>query len=390
MIVLALWANALLSGQDSSRFRGPEGSSFYTDLSFNPASLSGGAKILWQAKVNNGYCGVAIKADKLYTMGSDFKNDIVSCLNAETGEVVWTFSYRCGPNDRPGPRATPAIDNGTVFTLSIEGHLFALDAETGAVRWQKNFKTDFGVLPPSSDLASSVIVVDNMLLINANRSGIALDKNTGEKIWTSERDACGYATPVLFAMGKMKCAAFFGAEALYGVELATGRVIWQYPWLTDHYVNAPDPFIFGNKIFISTGYDRGCALLEFNDSSISLKWENKNLASQYSTPVALDGHIYGITGDSGGTGAFRVLDAETGKAALEQPMKYGSFIVVNGKFVIISEQGELSVADVSPTSYTAVSSASLKRNKYWTTPVESAGRLFIRNESGDLFCISMK
>jgi outer membrane protein assembly factor BamB len=196
---------------------------------------------------------------------------------------------------------------------------------------------------------------------------------------------------VLFTIGKKKYGAFFGANAIYGVDIATGKAIWQKTWQTSYDVNAADPLVFGNKLFISSGYGQGCALFEFTANNITKTWENGSLAAHFSSPVYKDGYIYGITDNSGEGGRYQVLKADTGAVALSQRVKFGNFIVVNNKYFFTAfERGELAVAEITPAAYTRVSSAELKPSIYWTAPVVARGRAFIRNERGDLFCVDMK
>jgi outer membrane protein assembly factor BamB len=392
-VVLALvcFLPAVSHAQDVLRFRGTSADSFYTDPAFNPNALKSGAKIIWQAEVKQGMSGVSLKGNRLYTMGNDRTNDTVYCLDATTGKVLWTHSYPCGSNEHPGPRATPTIDGDTVYTMSLEGHIFALDAANGKVLWKKHAVTDFGAQKPSWALASSVVVDGALLYININQHGVCLNKKTGAKVWASPPAEAGYATPVLFTAGGKKMGAFFGADAIYGVDLATGKVAWKEDWYTSYQVNAADPLIFGDKLFISSGYGKGCALYRFTASSIKEVWHNSNLAAHFSSPVFIKGHIYGITDNSGSGGRFRVLNAATGAVTLNQEVQFGNFAVVNDKYFLIAfERGEIAVAEVTNTAYAQKSSVKLRSSIYWTAPVVSGGRAFIRNQRGDLYCLDMK
>ncbi|MBN2354252.1 MAG: PQQ-binding-like beta-propeller repeat protein [Spirochaetales bacterium] len=390
MFLMFSLAGALF-GQDVDRFRGDGGDSFYTDRAFNPEALANGAKILWQAAVNQGFSAVALKDKRLYTMGNDRKNDTVWCLNEDTGEVVWRYTYPCRTNEHPGPRATPTIDGDVVYTVSLAGHLHALRADTGKVIWKRNLVDEFGARLASWALGSSVVIDGDMLLVNACTSGVALKKKTGAKIWASKGAASGYATPVLFTIGSKKYGAFFGADAIYGVDIATGRVAWRDGWFTSYDVNAADPLAFDNKLFISSGYGKGCALYEFTENKLTRKWSNRDLAAHFSSPVYMDGFIYGISGNSGGGARYVVLKADTGKVVRSEKARFGNFIVVNRRYFFTAfERGEITVAELTPSSYRVVSSAKLRPNIYWTAPVLSGGRAYIRNGRGDLFCIDMR
>ncbi|RPJ05400.1 MAG: hypothetical protein EHM28_12185, partial [Spirochaetaceae bacterium] len=352
--------------------------------------LSSGAKITWQSVLGKGYSGVSIRGNRLYTMGNDGSNDTVWCLNADSGAVIWKYSYACGNNEYPGPRSTPTLDGDLVYTVSSEGHIFCLNASSGAVIWSKHLVRDFGARSPTWTFAGSVVIEGNMALINANKSGIALNKTNGALIWSSAKGKGGYSTPVLFSIGNMRTMALFGETALYGVEVATGRVLWEYGWVTSYAVNAADPLVIGNTVFVTSGYNTGSALLQFSASSITKKWDSPLMASHFTSPVLYNGAIIGIDGNMGSSAAFQILDTAVGSSKLRQSMRTGNFILVGDKAVIISERGELSINTITTGSFTQVSQAKLKSGVYWTMPIYSSGRLFIRNAAGDLFCISVR
>jgi FOG: WD40-like repeat len=323
---------------DWTRWRGPEGTGISEETDWNPSALNGGAKILWKVNVGNGYSCFAIKGDYLYTMGNDGKEDTVTCLEAETGRVVWDYSYTCTTGGYPGPRATPYIDDGKVYTLSRVGDLFCLDASNGKVIWSKNITREFGARPPNWHFAGSPVIDGDLLILNACTSGIALNKKNGRKVWASKAGTGGYAAPVLFDYGGRRLAAIFGLNALYCVNVATGDVQWSYPWVTDSNVNAADPIVVGNKIFISSGYDHGCALLEMTGGKPKLLWRNTLMRNHFSSCIYLDGYIYGSDGNVGG-GYLRCLDFQTGKEMWAQKSLMVSLVAAGGKLIALDERG---------------------------------------------------
>jgi outer membrane protein assembly factor BamB len=305
--------------------------------------------------------------------------------------VIWSYSYPCILGQYQGPRATPTIDGDYVYTLSRWGDLFCFNATDGKVIWQTNIVDRFRARPPQWDFAGSPVIEGDLLILNAGVSGIALDKKTGKKIWSSKTGTGGYATPVVYDYEGKKYVAIFGEKALYAVELETGKQIWSYPWRTQHDVNAADPLVIGNKIFISSDYGSGCALLEFNDEKPQLVWKNRNLNSHFSSFIHIDGYIYGIDGFAGSTrGFFRSLDIKTGNVVWQEQLGFGSLIAVNNNLIILNSKGDLFIVQAAPSSYQEVSrvSAVLPRT-CWTPPAFSNGKIYLRNNLGDLVCIDV-
>jgi outer membrane protein assembly factor BamB len=229
-----------------------------------------------------------------------------------------------------------------------------------------------------------------MVIFNAGRAGLALNKDNGEKIWLSTTDPGGYATAVPFEMDGTKCIAYFGFQEILGIEAATGKVLWRYPWKTQHDVNAADPIISGDHIFISSGYGTGCALLKLEKiggtRQPGLIWENKNMRNKMNACVLYNGYIYGV--DEGGH--LRCLDMKTGEKLWEQKgFGQGSLSIADGKLLVMGEDGTLVVAKTSPESYQVLTEAKVLPAKAWTVPVLANGKIFVRDEEGNAACFDV-
>jgi outer membrane protein assembly factor BamB len=377
---------------DWPRWRGPNGDGISPETDWNPKALANGPKIVWKKNVGMGFSSVAIAGSSLYTMGNSKGKDVVYCLDVETGNVKWQFSYSCDLGQYPGPRATPSVDGNSVYTLSQEGDLYCLEASNGKVKWHVNVEEAFKVSSPTWGFAGSPVVDGGLLILNAGRNGIAVDKKTGEKVWVSGSGAGGYATPVLYADGGKRLAAVFGQTALYAVDTANGSAIWSFPWKTDYDVNAADPVVIGNRIFISSGYETGCALVEPDGTKARAVWGNGLIASHFSSLVRMGGHIYGNDGSAlTGRGVFRCLDIEKGKESWGTNLGLGSLCAAGDKLILLTAKGDLHVVEASPISYRVISSASgVLSSKCWTPPVFCRGRIYVRNHNGDTACVDVR
>jgi outer membrane protein assembly factor BamB len=394
MIILVLsvfFITEVKSYADWPRWRGPDGNGISAEKDWNPEALSKNYRLVWKANVGIGFSSFSIKGEALYTMGNKNEQDTVYCINARTGKIIWHYSYPCSLGQHPGPRATPTIDGNWVYTLSRQGDLFCFSAADGKVRWQKNITGTFDVRPPQWGFAGSPVVEGELLLLNAGRSGIALDKKTGKKIWAGKSGIGGYATPVIYDYKGKRYAAIFGQKELIAVEVKTGKEAWSYPWRTRYDVNASDPLIMGNQIFISSNYGAGCALLELNGNKPRVLWKNGNMSSHFSSFIYIDGYIYGNDGFAGSRGGtFRCLDSKNGEVVWSESLGFGSLIAADGKLILLNERGDLFIAKATPSSYEEISSASgVLARTCWTPPVLCNGLLYCRNNRGDLVCIDI-
>lgn len=375
--------------KDWPQFRGPNQDGISNESLWNPQALTNSGKVIWKATVGAGYSSMAISGDKLFTMGNKDNKDIVSALNLKDGTILWQHSYACPSGGYPGPRATPASDGKRVYTLSREGDLFCLDANTGAVQWQKNLTKDFQAANVQWGFSASPVIKDNLLLLNACEYGICLNRMTGEKVWASPAGTGGYAAPVLYQVGKTDCLAIFGAKALYGVELSTGRKLWSSNWTTSYDVNAADPIPLDGKIFISSGYGKGATVLDISGAEPRNIWTSTVMRNHFSSCVLLNGFLYGIDGNAG-NGSLKCIDFATGTEKWAHNLGFGSLTAAGDKLIVLNEKGDLSVVKASPTAFELVAAAGKVLEKTcWTSPVLCRGMIFCRNDKGDIVALNV-
>ncbi len=372
---------------DWPQWRGADGS----NVSAEKGWLTEGAtnRTVWESAVGVGYSSVAVKAGKLYTAGYQANNDTIVCLDAAKGTVVWKHSYPCKTGPFPGTRATPTVDGTFVYTLSREGHLFAFDAGTGAVKWQRDLGADHGCVPPKWGYAGSPLVFGNAVVVNVGSQGVAVDKASGKTLWASEKEGAGYATVVPMTRDGKPSLLVFAAKSVVAVDAANGQKQWDYPWVTDYDVNAADPLVWEGKVLITSGYGHGGALLKVDGKGAAVVWENKTLASHFTSPILWKGSIYGATGMSG-SGQLCCLDPATGEARwVSKDPGYCAFTLADGKLVLMNERGSLIVADAVPEGYHERFKAKVLDGTCWTPPVVCNGLVYVRNDKGRLLALDL-
>lgn len=382
---------ALAGGSDWPRWRGPEGTGVSRETDWRFQALLPAPKILWRANVGEGHSSVLVSEGRLYTLGNVAGRDRVVCLDAEKGRRIWEFLYVCPPGNFAGPRATPALDGGFLYTLSRQGHAFCLEADSGKARWQKNLVAEFGARVPDYGITGTPLVFGDAVIYNAGAGGVALRKDTGEKLWAGPAGAGGYASPVPIRVGERDLVALFGASELRLVDPQSGAAAASFGWRTPFDANAADPLPCEGRLFITSGWETGGALLEPAGGGLRPLWQNKNFRGQFASPVFWEGHIYGVDNNTP-NGELRCLEAASGRLVWAQKGGFENMIVAGGRIVAIDRKGMLVVAEASPAGYRELARVPVlsPRAKNWTAPVLAQGRIYVRNGEGDLVCLDVR
>ncbi len=376
--------------KDWNGWRGPDNNGTIIDPSFNVDFLENKDLEVWSLDIGMGYSPPSFYKEMLYVIGNNDDIDTVYCLNSKTGKQNWKFEYTCEVGSYPGPRSAPYIDNGLVYTISRDGYVYCLNGQSGTVVWEKNVLEESVSKMIGYGFSSSPIVYEDTLLINAGKSGLALDKSTGELLWSDQGDTTGYSTPVVFDYYTgQKSIAIMNQQKLQIVDIVSGDVLNSYTWEQELYVNAADPLVFDNKIFISSGYGKGCALIDIRAKDFKTIWSNNNLSSHFSSMIYKDGFIYGIDGQTYDkrSSSVRCIDAATGKLMWENKIRVGSLIMVNDKLIILDERGRMYIVEASNNAYTEYFSAKVTSGICWTAPVYNKGFVYVRSQNKLLKCL---
>jgi len=388
-IFCVLFLTASSHAADWPRWRGPDVNGISRETGWQSKWPETGPKQLWKASIGIGFSGISVSQGRAYTMGNiDNGSDVVYCLDAATGAIIWRHSYPCDLDPKyfeGGPTATPTVDGDRVYTCSRKGDLFCFDAAKGNVIWSNNISRDLGCQSPTWGFSGSVLVEGGLAILDAGPAGTAFDKTTGKLAWSSGKEKPGYSTPVPFDIGTQHAVAILGANALLVVNPADGKSLWSFPWKSFSDINVADPVISGNKVFISAGYSHGCALID-NHAEPKVYWQNKNLRMRFNNAVLWDGFIY----SADESGELKCVSWDTGEIKWsDKSFGQGSLLIADGKIIGLSEHGELLVADATPAGFKPISRAQVLGGKCWTMPVLANGRIYCRNAKGDLLCLDV-
>ncbi|MGB8169662.1 MAG: PQQ-binding-like beta-propeller repeat protein [Chthoniobacteraceae bacterium] len=397
-VAAAVFAVSSLSTTDSARadwlsYRGPNANGASVEKGVSGKFPLDGPRVLWKTNVGVGTSSVTVSGERAYTMGNTKNFDHVFCFDAKTGAQVWKHEYPLDLDKRMfegGTAATPTIDGDRVYSVSHQGDLFCLDAATGKKIWYKHYQQDLGGKRPQWGFAGSPTIEGNLVIVDVGGKGsstVALDKSSGSLVWKSGDDEAGYASPVVATIGGKRTVVMFKGTALVGLDVKDGRELWRTPWKTNYEVNAATPLVVGDRIFISSGYGSGCALIEISGGKAVEKWRNKNLKAHINSPVYSKGYVYGIDDQASNRAPLVCLDFATGAVKWSQRGIGGALVAADGKLIILSESGELIIADESSSGFRPLSRAQVLPKRCWVQPTFANGRIFCRNNEGQLVCV---
>lgn len=347
-----------------------------------------GPRVAWRAKVGIGYATPVVAGGRVFLFTLDDGHEVLTAFDVETGRVAWRESYEGGwDRSYEGTRATPFIDGGRIYTVGGSGVVAAREVATGALVWRANVLDEAGSTGNLTwGVSSSPLVDGERVYVQAGKGGavaVALDKRTGKVAWTSEaRGVGGYAAPLLVDAGRGLQLVVFGGTAVHGMVPATGKRAWELPWRTEYDVNAVMPLHRSGRLFVSSGYNHGGALLKLTPAGATTVWESREAGSKF-PPAILAGPVVYVNNE----GVITCVDWETGKTrwrSSDRDLRLGSggsFVRVGDRLVTLSERGMLSLVKASPTGIQRLSQVKLvSGDRVWASPVLAGGRLFVKGQ----------
>jgi hypothetical protein len=228
--------------------------------------------------------------------------------------------------------------------------------------------------------------MNDLVIFNAGKNGIAFDKTNGNIKWQSGTEKAGYASAVPYSQDGKDYILMFGAKALYSVKPESGKKIWQFKWQTKHGCNAADPIIRGDKIFISSGYGQGCALIKMAGDDVNELWRNKKMRNHMDTCVLIDGYLYGFDEKT-----LKCINFETSEEVWSnKDFGKGCLMAADDKLIILSQGGDLLIAEASQEEFKHLSSSTILSKTCWSVPVLANGLLYARDSKGTVVCIDLR
>jgi len=387
------------SATDSPSFRGADRTGQYRIPELDLNWEIHPPRELWRHPVGRGWSSFAVAGEFCVTQEQRDAGEAVVCYRLETGEEVWRHldaAHFEEVTSGPGPRATPTIHEGRVYTFGATAILNCLDGADARVVWSCQIAKES---PPIlfGYVSSPLVYGQNVLVTPGGQAGsiVAVDRDTGEIAWAQGLSKAVYSSPQLFVMGREAQILVFDATGLAGHDAVTGDTRWMFPWgdNSDERVNVCQPVILRastqkgrqtaqeNQILISSGYGRGSALISVTRNSreewtVNEVWRASTLKSKFSSVVVHGGHAFGLD-----DGILTCISLADGTRRWKQGRYgHGQLILVNDMLLIQTESGRIVLVKADPETFSEVASLDALSERTWNHPVVAGRHLLVRND----------
>lgn len=425
------------AAEDWPQWMGPQRDGVWRESGIVERFPEGGPRILWRTPIGGGYAGPAVVGERVYVTDKQRPNgaadpanpfprdrstvtERVLCLDATNGQLIWKHEYDCPytVSYPAGPRTTPVVRDGRVYTLGSEGHLFCLAADTGKVLWKKEFQVDYGrAQSPVWGYSANLLLDGERLIALVGGTGstvVAFHKDDGKELWraldSTGEHGPGYSSPVIYEAGGVRQLIVWHPAALSSLNPETGTVYWSEAFPLQAGLAVATPRKQGDRLYVSAFYN-GSLMMKLDPAApkATVAWkrsgQNERLTDALhcliSTPVFDGDFIYGV--DS--YGELRCLERETGErrwstyaATSGQSARWGNAFLIRhqDRYFLFSEQGDLILARLTPEKYEELGRAHLleptgpaqRREVVWVHPAFARKCVFVRNDR-EIVCASL-
>jgi outer membrane protein assembly factor BamB len=384
--------NTMPSGPtDWPQWRGPERNGVSKDTGLLKQWPAPGPRQSWSiSNLGEGFGSIAIKGDRIFVQGTRERVSAVFCLNRADGKTVWSAALGAKLDNGVGngPRSTPTVDNDRVYALTENGDLACLNAHNGVPVWRKNILKQFGGSNPGWLISESPLIDGDRVIVTPGGKGagmVALDKMTGKEIWRAKdlSDQASYSSAIAADVGGVRTIMNFTASAAVGVRASDGKLMWRNSTAANASANCTTPVFSDNKVFFTSSYGTGAALLGLTAQGGEVKarelYFTKSMMNHHGGVVLVNGFIYGFHGDA----VLTCIEFATGKRRwANRSVGKGSLAYADGMLYLLSESHIVGLAEANPNAYVEKSRFTIpdRSRSSWAAPVVVGGKLYIRDQ----------
>lgn len=384
---------------DWPQWRGADRSGLSKETGLLKSWPAEGPTAVWTiSNLGEGYGSVAIKGERVFVQGAKGSDSVVFCLNRADGKTVWSQALggRLDQDRGGGPRGTPTVEGDRVYALSENGDLACLKAADGSVVWRKNILREFGGRNITWLISESPLIDGGNLIVTPGGNGagiVALDKMTGKVVWASKElsDPAGYSSCLAADVGGVRTILGFTARAAVGVRASDGKLMWRYEQVANRTANITTPIFHDNKVFYTSAYGTGCALLGLKPEGGEVRAQevyfSKDMQNHHGGVVLVNGYLYGFS-----NAILTCIEFSTGKVMWkDRSVGKGSLTYADGQLYLLSENNVVGLAEATHDGYKEKGRFRIADQGWpsWAHPVVSGGRFYIRNQ-GTLACYDVK
>jgi outer membrane protein assembly factor BamB len=386
LTALILLASFDAAAQDWPQWRGANRDGVSAEKGLLKEWPKDGPPLVWKARgAGRGYSSLAVAKGRIYTLGLRGDREFIVALDVATGKEVWATPHGGAfKNDRgDGPRGTPTVDGERLYALGGNGDLSAVEVHNGKIAWTMNVLQKFGGSNPRWGLSESPLVLGEKLLVNAGGPGasiVALNKKDGAVIWQSQDEKAGYSSAVPMTIGGKTQVVFFTSTRAVGLDLQTGKLLWEYKNAANRTANAATPIVRDNRVFVSSDYGTGAGLVEIKADGATAQevYFTKEMRNHHSSSVLLGETLYGFSGS-----ILTAMRFATGEVIWkDRSVGKGSLVYADGHLYCLSENGVVGLVEATPEGYREKGRFTIPQDSLptWTHPVVAGGRLYLRDQ----------
>lgn len=395
--------DATIGVEDFARYRGAKADGIIRYAQLQTDWDTHRPEILWKLPCPGGYGGIAVAGNIAVTLQQRGEQEVVVCYDRATGRERWAYAYDANYKDimGDGPRSTPTIHDGRIFTCGATGELLCLGVD-GKKQWQINILEDSRAKNIKWGLTGSPLIVDDLVIahaghdpnVRADASLVAFEQKTGKKRWATGDRPAGYSSPHLATLAGVPQILLFDGAGLVAYDPKSGRELWNTPWITKFEMNMIQPVIIGSdQVFVSSeASPNGCALFRIktpdnsNGWRVETVWKNKNLGARFANPVTDGKHIFGLHSLQG---ELRCLDVADGSIKWQGDRQGpGQMLLIGDHLLVMSAEGVLRLFATDAADATELARFTVFNDKTWNTPSFAGNQLFVRNQM-EIACIKM-
>jgi len=374
------------TGADWPGFRGPQRDGIVRGVRIETDWAASPPVELWRRPIGPGWSSFAVRGNLLYTQEQRGDDEVVSCYNVTTGEPVWRHRDAARfweSNGGAGPRGTPTLSNGRVYTLGATGILNALDAGDGAVVWTRNVASDTGTKVPGWGFASSPLVVDDLVIAAAAGKLAAYDLATGKPRWFGPDGRSGYSSPHLLTIGGVPQVLLLSGRGATSVAPADGKVLWEHALPSGSRIVQPALTADGDVLINDGDFGDGNHMRRIAVTrgpggwTVEERWSSMGLKPNFNDYVVHHGHAFGFDGS-----ILSCIDLADGKRNWKGGRYgYGQLVLLPDQdlLLVLSEKGELALVGATPDQFTELARLPAIEGKTWNHPVLVRDLLLVRN-----------
>jgi outer membrane protein assembly factor BamB len=399
VLLLAGTANGFPS--DWPQWRGPARDGVGTETGLLKSWPEGGPALVWESKgLGGGYGAPAVHAGALYGAGYRGEDEVIWSIDVSTGTERWSTRIAAAYREMEypeGPRATPAIDGGQLFTLGASGNLVCVDLETGKLTWSKDLHGELGgeMMSEWGYAESPLVDGDFVICTPGGPKGCvaALNRTTGEVVWRSAGliDPASYSSLIRVEYGERAQYIVLTGQSVAGIAANNGEVLWRAARVGKTAV-VPTPIFSDGHVWVTSGYGAGCNLFQLKNAegkiSAEMVYKKRTIKNGQGGALRIGDFVYAASGP-----LLICMEWRTGKTAWrERSLDRASLTYADGHLVVRGEQGQVALVEANSAEYKVKGTFEVQPSgtaKTWTHPVISGGRLYLRDQN-KLSCYDIK